>query len=389
MFTKLSVSVVVALAAVAQAASPGYGGYGGYGPKSYKHSHASKPHHNSTSIPGSPASTVPVSASEIAGTGATSLPNLSTGVATTPILSSSVVVPTVPLSTGVSSSEIVPISASTGSASAPYPISETPGVSSTVGNSPIGTGVSSVPQGPIGTGTGSGSGITSAPGPFETKTSDTTLTYTLGSGSSTTVVTTTIKHTSTETNVEVRNIALFSLWLIANRRQTVYATESASTGEATGGSGAGEPTTTISHTSTFTKVITVQPISSPTGVQQGNSPIGGSGAGGAGGSCKPQVTVTVTGPAQTVTVVGSLREDDMYIRLIDFRLLALKEQALLEIHQLRQPSHPSVAPPHSEMVPILIYPRRPRQSALQLASSPSHQPASQLSQQAATCASRG
>ena len=90
--------------------------------------------------------------------------------------------------------------------------------------------------------------------------------------------------------------------------QTIYATEGASTGGLEPTGGAGEPTTTIEQTSTFTKVITVQPVASATGVVIGNSPIGGSGgsgAGGAGGSCKPQVTVTVTGAVQTVTVVSS------------------------------------------------------------------------------------
>ena len=82
--------------------------------------------------------------------------------------------------------------------------------------------------------------------------------------------------------------------------QTVYATHGASIGENSpteGAGGAGSPTTTIEQTSTFTRVITVQPVETS---GTGNSPVGGSGAN---GSCAPQVTVTVTGPAQTVTVV--------------------------------------------------------------------------------------
>ena len=216
MFAHLSASVLVALLAAAEAASPGYGGYGGYGAHSYKHSHPSKSVHNTTSeASGTSNGAIPATSSSVI---------LSTDVASVPLVSSSVVA-TVPLSTGVSSgSESAPIPAST--ESIPYPItSEIPGVSSSLGNSPIGTGISSVPNGPIGTGTGSGSGVTSAPGPEQTE--DTTLTYTLGTGSSTTIVTTTIKHTSTETNIEVccyANAMAWTLLISLSRPSTLQRT---------------------------------------------------------------------------------------------------------------------------------------------------------------------
>ncbi|KAF2461326.1 hypothetical protein BDY21DRAFT_83745 [Lineolata rhizophorae] len=115
-----------------------------------------------------------------------------------------------------------------------------------------------------------------------------TLTYTLGSGESTTVVTTTVQHTSTETIT-----------------QTVYATRPAVAEEAPeteGSPESAEPTTTISATSTLTKVVTVYPMpAEETGSIEGAS-VEGASYEGEDEECAAPVTVTVT-ENETVTVV--------------------------------------------------------------------------------------
>ena len=82
--------------------------------------------------------------------------------------------------------------------------------------------------------------------------------------------------------------------------QTVYATAPGETGSEglspTGAAGSSSPNVTDYQTSTFTLTLTKKP--KPTG-GNGNSPIGAS------GSCPSQITVTVSAPEVTVTVVRS------------------------------------------------------------------------------------
>ena len=286
MFTKVILSAFVAFAATAQATLPG----GQYG---YKNETSS----TSTVI----VSPIPVTSAGPTGTAP---------VGTAPTESR----PSIPISTGVSpSSGNSPImgtgSAGPSSVHGPYPTG--PPISAF---GPIGTG-------PIGTGTGVSTAYTTET-IDTTVTSDTTLTYTVGSGSQKTVVTTTVRHTSTKTMHSVSSESLQCDSPQTNMRdQTRYATKSASAGEngassggnnspvdnagsqggASSAAGNGPMTSTISTTSTSTHYITVSATASSGAGAKNDSPLG---AGGAGGSCAPQVTVTVSGPAQTVTVVS-------------------------------------------------------------------------------------
>ena len=189
MFTKVSVSCLMALAAVAQAALSDILPGGQYG---YK---------NETGL----TSTVTVSPVPVTST----VPSGTAPAPVGPIESR----PAVPISTGVSpTSKNSPI-VGTGSPSGYAPVgSGLAGVSPVHGPYPIGTGspisgfgpigTGLVGTGPIGTGTGASTAYTTET-IDSTVTSDTTLTYTVGSGASKTVVTTTVRHTSTRTQFSV------------------------------------------------------------------------------------------------------------------------------------------------------------------------------------------
>lgn len=126
-----------------------------------------------------------------------------------------------------------------------------------------------------------------------------TLTYTQGSGSSTSTITTTIQYTSTES-------------------ETVYASNGAVLPSQTGtpenspqGAGAsispengGTPNSPQSQGGTGGITTTVQYTSTTTVYDQASG-FAGASANSAAGNCAAPVTVTVTGPEETVTVVGT------------------------------------------------------------------------------------
>ncbi|KAJ9658109.1 hypothetical protein H2201_007890 [Coniosporium apollinis] len=103
---------------------------------------------------------------------------------------------------------------------------------------PIGTGVHSYPA----------SSVAATETPIATEVTNSTLTYTLGTGSSTTVITTTIRRTSTQ----------YATKTVIMTRPTsdANATETGPVGTESGSA----PTTTISSTSTLTRVVTVYPV---------------------------------------------------------------------------------------------------------------------------------